>query len=42
MFTSNLTEQTLTLAAQIENKVAAFHKHADENAFLINKGISGL
>ncbi|WP_042472121.1 methionine gamma-lyase family protein [Bacillus ndiopicus] len=33
MFTSNLTEQTLELAARIENKVVEFHKKADEIAF---------
>ncbi|MCT6923641.1 MULTISPECIES: methionine gamma-lyase family protein [Bacillales] len=33
MFTSNLTEQTMELAARIENKIATFHKKVDENAF---------
>ncbi|MEC1179257.1 methionine gamma-lyase family protein [Metasolibacillus meyeri] len=33
MFTSNLTEQTIELATRVENKIAKFHKTADDNAF---------
>ncbi|WP_347790475.1 methionine gamma-lyase family protein [Solibacillus sp. CAU 1738] len=33
MFTSHLTEETLTLATRVEEKVAEFHKKADNMAF---------